>query len=144
MNYLRLALPALFLCATLAPMRAATNEEVDARRVAEDLAGAFSNDGFKKRDGCWLGHLEPKKARVLQVNLYAGNQYWFSVGTTPGAKTLSVSVHDEAGKPLPAEPYAAEGKAAAGFAPKTSGPYYLRLEETEGKPVSFCLVYSYK
>ena len=141
---LRLAALALFTCATLSPVRAVTDDETAARRIAEELSGAFSNDGFKKRDGCWQGRLEPKQVRVLQVNLYAGNQYWFIAGTTPGIKTISLSVHDETGKALPAEPFTEESKTATGFAPKVSGPYYLRLEETDGKPGSYCVIYSYK
>jgi hypothetical protein len=108
------------------------------------VAGAFSNDGFKLRDGYWAGQFEPHQGHVLQVNLYAGNQYWFSLGATPGAKKVSVTVHDEAGHPLAVEPYSDVSKAAAGFAPTVSGPYYIRVEEEEGAPATFCLVYSYK
>src|SRR5258708_9885380 len=107
-------LAALFFLASIlgGPLPAATDAEVAARRVALELAGAFSNDGFKLRDGCWQGRLEPKHAKVIQVNLYAGNQYWFSLGTT-GAKEIAMTVHDEAGKPVPVEPYADDSKAAA-------------------------------
>jgi hypothetical protein len=132
------------LAALVLPLHAATDAEVDARRVAMELAGAFSNDGFKLRDGCWQGRLEPKQAKIIQVNLYAGNQYWFSLGATPGLKKITVSVYDETGKPMPSEPYADEDKVAAGFAPETSGPYYVRIEAQEGAPASFCLLYSYK
>ncbi len=69
------------LIATAASVRAADNDkEVEARKVALDLAGAFSNDGFKIRDGHWAGALKKGEQAVLAVNLYAGNQYWFSVG----------------------------------------------------------------
>ena len=142
--YSRLA-ALLLLASTLGgPLPAATDAEVAARRVALDLAGAFSNDGFKLRDGCWQGRLGSHESRVIEVNLYAGNQYWFSLGTTPEAKTVSISIHGEDGRPLPTEPFAEESKAAAGFAPQVSGPYYVRIEEVEGGAASFCLVYSYK
>ena len=131
--------------ATVQPLDAASDDgQVAARNVASDLAGAFSNDGFKLRDGAWVGELVPHKSRLIQVNLYAGNQYWFSLGATPEAKKLVVSVFDEAGKPLPSEPFSDNARAAAGFAPEVSGPYYIRIEETEGAPASFCLMYSYK
>jgi hypothetical protein len=132
------------VCALPAALHAATDEEVAARNVATGVAGAFSNDGFKLRDGYWAGKFAPHEPKVLQVNLYAGNQYWFSVGASPGATKVAVTVHDEAGHPLPAEPYSDVAKAAAGFAPTVSGPYYIRIEEEEGAPASFCLVYSYK
>lgn len=134
----------LLLGAFALPVFAATDAEVEARRAALDLAGAFSNEGFKIRDGCWQGKLEPKHAKIIQVNLYAGNEYWFTLGATGAAKGLQISVHDEAGKPLPIEPFADEGRTAAGFAPKASGPYYVRIEAQEGAPGSFCLLYSYK
>ena len=34
-----------------------TDAEVNARKNALDVAGAFTNDGFKLRDGHWCGML---------------------------------------------------------------------------------------
>src|SRR4051812_35222977 len=129
---------------TAASVQAVSNDEVAARKTAYEVAGAFTNDGFKMRDGCWSAKIEPKKAQLIQVNLYAGNQYWFSLGATGAAKKLSVSVYDETGKPLAFEPYSDESKAAAGFAPTASGSYYIKVEELEGTAATFCLLYSYK
>ena len=126
---------------------AATDENsggVDAQRVALELAGAFSNDGFKLRDGTWTGSLQPGKPQLVQVNLYAGNEYWFSVGATPEAKKLAVTVYDEGGTPMESEPHAEGPTAAAGFSLDASGPYFVRIESLEGEPASFCLIYSYK
>jgi hypothetical protein len=133
-------------CALLAAasLHAVTNDEVAARKVAYEIAGAFTNEGFKLRDGCWSGKIDPKKSQLIQVNLYAGNQYWFSLGATPAAKKMAVSIYDETGKPLAFEPFADEGKAAAGFAPAASGSYYIKVEELEGTAATFCLLYSYK
>ena len=89
-------LAALALCA---PALAETDEEVAAREVALELAGAFSNDGFKIRDGHWSGSLAPGESKIIAVNLYAGNQYWFSAGATEKAKKLTVDVFDETGCP---------------------------------------------
>src|ERR1700738_5220191 len=77
---------------------AETDQEIEARKAALDLAGAFSNDGFKMRDGHWCGTINPRDHAIIAVNLYAGNQYWFSIGATGGAKKLAVSVYDETGK----------------------------------------------
>lgn len=123
---------------------AQTDDEVQARKLAMDLAGAFSNDGFKLRDGHWDGQLEPGKSQIIQVNLYAGNEYWFTLGATAGAKKLAVSVFDEFGRPVDFEPYSEGQTAAAGFAPAVSGPYYIKLDSLEGTPASFSLIYSYK
>lgn len=123
---------------------AATDDEVAARKNALDLAGAFSNDGFKLRDGTLSGTIQPGRPVLVQVNLYAGNQYWFSVGSTEKAKKLAVGIFDEAGNPAAVEPYEDAGKTAAGFSPDASGPYYIRIQEPEGGPANFCLIYSYK
>ena len=126
-------------------LRAAeSNADVQARSGALELAGAFSNDGFKIRDGHWSSPIEPKKPQLIQVNLYAGNQYWFVAAASEEAKRLAVSVFDENGKPVPTEPHQSNARSAAGFSPDISGPYYVRIEELEGGPASFCLLYSYK
>jgi len=124
--------------------RADTSSEVEARKSALDLAGAFSNDGFKIRDGHWCGTLKPHAHALIAVNLYAGNQYWFSVGATDPAKKVAVSVYDETGNHVSTESYDAGGRAAAGFAPANSGQYFVSVDLVEGQEGSFCLVYSYK
>ena len=135
----------LFILALAAsPLHAATDDEVASRKLALEVAGAFSNDGFKLRDGNWCGKFEPGKPALIQVNLYAGNQYWFTVGSTEAAKKIAVTVFDETGKPVATEPYADTSVAAAGFAPKNSGPYYVRLDLIEGAASAFCLIYSYR
>lgn len=123
---------------------AQTNTEVEARKSALDLAGAFTNDGFKIRDGHWCGTIKPHDHALIAVNLYAGNQYWFSAGATEQAKKIAVSVYDEGGKQVTTEGYNAGEKAAAGFSPTNSGQYFVSVDLVEGQEGSFCLVYSYK
>jgi len=136
---------ALLLGATALPLQAGpSDEEVEARKRALLLAGAFSNDGFKIRDGNWVGDIKTGQARIIQVNLYAGNEYWFSAAATDPAKKLLVTVYDEKGAPLESEPYQDAATAAAGFAPTASGTYFVKVEELEGEPAAFCLLYSYK
>ncbi len=121
-----------------------SDAEVAARASALEVAGAFSNDGFKIRDGHWTGAIKLKEPKVIQVNLYAGNQYWFIAAATEEAKSVQVAVYDETGKPVEWEPYYNERQSAAGFSPSASGPYYVSVEATEGDPATFCLIYSYK
>jgi hypothetical protein len=143
----RLAIP-LILSTALAlssfAKDATTDDEVAARNTALGVAGAFGNDGFKLRDGNWAGTIAPGKPQILQVNLYAGNQYWFTLGATPAGKKLAVSVYDETGKPIETESYQDASVAAAGFAPQASGPYYVKVELVDGASTAFCLIYSYK
>jgi len=123
---------------------AETNAEVEARKTALDLAGAFANDGFKTRDGHWCGTVKPHDHALVAVNLYAGNQYWFSAGASEPSAKIGVSVYDETGKQVPTETHNAEAKAAAGFSPANSGQYFVSVDLLEGQGGSFCLVYSYK
>ena len=123
---------------------AESDKEVQAHKVVLDLAGAFSNDGFKMRDGHWTGSLKLKENALVAVNLYAGNQYWFSVGAIEPAKKIDVAVYDENGKRVTTETYNDGEKAAAGFTPTSSGQYYILISLLEGGESSYCLVYSYK
>lgn len=127
-----------------APLRAETDEEVEAHKLVLDLTGAFSNDGFKLRDGYWTGTIKPQERALIAVNLYAGNQYWFSTAASAKAKKISVDVYDENGKPMVTETYNSGDKASAGFSPTTSGQYFISIGLLEGEATPFCLVYSYK
>jgi len=139
------------ILAGLAVLAAATfvwaenDDEVEARRQALDLTGAFQNDGFKLRDGHWAGQIKPKERAVIAVNLYAGNQYWFSAAAANDkAKKIAVDVYDEGGKPMTTESYNEGERASAGFSPTTSGQYFVAVSLVEGEPSTVCLVYSYK
>ena len=135
---------ALLVTAAVALGATETDKQVEARKVALDLAGAFSNDGFKIRDGHWSGAIKKGEQAVLAVNLYAGNQYWFSVGGDGSAKKFALQVYDESGQPVATETYEDEEKAAAGFSPTISGQYFVSIKPLEAEGSTFCLVYSYK
>lgn len=134
----------LVLFAAGASLRAQTDEEVEAHKLVLDLTGAFSNDGFKLRDGHWTGTIKPQEHALIAVNLFAGNQYWFSAAANAKAKKISVEVYDEGGKLMVSEPYNSGDKASAGFSPTSSGQYFVSLGLLEGEATTFCLVYSYK
>jgi hypothetical protein len=125
-------------------VRAETDAEVLARKTALDLAGAFANDGFKTRDGHWCGTVKPHDHALVAVNLYAGNQYWFSASAAEPSTKVGVSVYDETGAQVPTETHNAGDKAAAGFSPANSGQYFVSIDLLEDQAGSFCLVYSYK
>ena len=131
------------MVATAAP--AESDGVVAARETALELAGSFTNDGYKLRDGHWSGQLQPHAAQVVTVNLYAGNQYYFSLGATDKSKKLAVTVYDETGHQVGDEQFFQEkNRAAAGVSLVASGPYYVSVELLDGDPTDFCLVYSYK
>ena len=134
----------LFALSASVVLRADTDAEVSARKDALELAGAFGNDGFKIRDGHSCGVLKQHDHVLVAVNLYAGNQYWFSVGAAEPLKKVGVSVYDETGKQMSTENFSDADKAAAGFAPENSGQYFVSVDSVEDQEGSFCLVYSYK
>jgi hypothetical protein len=134
----------IFALSASVVLRADTDAEVSARKDALELAGAFGNDGFKLRDGHSCGVLKPHDHSLIAVNLYAGNQYWFSVGTAEPLKKVAVSLYDESGKRMTTENLDDGNKAATGFAPENSGQYFVSVDSVEDQEGSFCLVYSYK
>ncbi|MEO7723431.1 MAG: hypothetical protein ABIU29_01895 [Chthoniobacterales bacterium] len=142
----RICLCLTILAALALPGRALaeTDQEVAARLVALELAGAFSNDGFKLRDGHWTGTLARGESKVIAVNLYAGNEYWFSAGATEKAKKLSVQVFDETGALVTGEKFDSGTKAASGVSVDNSGEYFIRVRLDDGDPAGVCFVYSYK
>ena len=134
----------IFALSASAVLRADTDAEVSARKDALELAGAFGNDGFKIRDGHSCGVLKPHDHSLIAVNLYAGNQYWFSVGTAEPLKKVGLSIYDETGNKMTTENFSDGEKAAAGFAPENSGQYFVSVDSVGDQEGTFCLVYSYK
>lgn len=120
-----------------------SDDATRAHKAALDLAGAFANEGFKVRDGHWSGEARPNERTIVAVNLYAGNQYWFSAAAADETKKVAVELFDESGKQLQTETFNDDGKAAAGFSPQTSGQYFVSVR-AEGEATTCCLLYSYK
>ena len=121
-----------------------TDDQTKTHSEVLDLAGAFQNDGFKLRDGTWYAQVSQAHPQTLQVNLYSGNAYWFSVAGNEAATGLSVSVFDDRGNPVEVQTYQKDNKAAAGFSPDASGLYYVEVSSSAQAPTTFCLIYSYK
>ena len=140
----RLALIFVSIALACAAALAESDTEVKARKTALDLAGAFSNDGFKIRDGHWSGSIRPNEPALIAVNLYAGNQYWFAAAADESGKKVGVKIYDETGNQIATENYDAGEKAAAGFSPENSGQYFISVSLLEGEPGSVCLLCSYK
>ena len=122
------------------PPQPPTESDLSARSKALELAGAFSNDGYKIRDGYWPGEIEPDRAQFLEVNLFAGNEYWFSAAVTSPGRKITVSVLNEKGKPVDYQTYEDGQVAAAGFVPEVSGRYFIKLALLEGNKSQFCLL----
>jgi hypothetical protein len=130
--------------ALMAQESAPTDSDSSARSKVLDLAGAFTNDGYRIRDGFWPGEIEPKRPKILEVNLFAGNEYWFCAAAMSPARRLAVSVYDKDGKPVEMETYSDGASAAAGVEPDVSGQYFVKVDLLEGEKSPFCLLYTYK
>jgi hypothetical protein len=142
---LHFLLPTLVAVVLPAAIAAESDDEVAARKGALELAGAYANEGFKLRDGHWSGTIKTGDTKLVQVNLYAGNEYYFSVAATEKAKKMALSLYDETGAPIPLDdPYQEGATAAVGFSPEASGSYYVKVQEVEGDATAFCLLCSYK
>jgi hypothetical protein len=132
-----------FLLAVVKIFAAETDDETRARKAAFELAGAFANDEFKTRDGHWSGTVSAQQPALIAVNLYAGNRYWFSVGTANETRKVAVKVFDETGRQVSSESAEGDGAEAAGVSPTNSGQYFVSIS-VQGEPVTCCLLYSYK
>src|SRR4029077_12334190 len=79
-------LATMFVFAGVVTSLADTDAEVNARKNALDVAGAFTKDGRKLPGGHWCGTLKAQDHALLAVNLFAGNQYWCAVDAPEPAK----------------------------------------------------------
>ncbi len=129
---------------TVVPTPDKNGNEAAARRGALELASAFSNDGYKIRDGFWYASIETGKPVVLKVNLFAGNEYWFCANVVAPGRALSVTVTDFEGYAVDQQDYTDATHTAAGVEPNVSGEYYIQVALTEGDKSAFCLLYTYK
>jgi hypothetical protein len=66
------------------------------------------------------------------------------VATADPKTMVSINLYDETGKLVKTDPYLNANRAATGFAPDASGPYYVRVADTGGDAATYCLIYSYK
>ncbi len=116
--------------------------ESELRCAALDLAGAFTNDGYKLRDGFWFGQVSAAKPQRIAVNLFGGNQYWFCAATKAG--DWRITVYDSKGTPVEAQTHADEGRRAAGIGVLNSGQYFVEISSEESTPGDFCFMYLFK
>lgn len=130
--------------APLKLQKSVKDDGILARQRALDLAGAFSNDGYKMRDGFWFLSLPGNATKVLAVHLFAKNEYWFTGAAAYGGVPLRIEIFDGEGNPILTKSFAGDGVVATGCVPQTSGTYFVAVRATGENPVPFCLVYSYK
>jgi len=135
-----------------------TDTQVETRAAALHAADAFKADGFRTRDCHWWGSLSRNEPKIVEINLFAGNEYRFVAATSPEAAGVTLAIYDEKGHPVPTHAYGLSTQAAVGFVPTVSGPYYIHVgmenpsedlrdsgnSGDSGECATFCLLYSYK
>ncbi len=127
--------------------RHADEGTVLARSAALDLAGAFSNDGYKIRDGGVSAQLKPGESQVVLLNLFVGNEYWFVAAGEATSRKVDVTVYDNQGVEVSGTSFSdnANGaRAASGYIAPVSGQYLVRMRLIDGEPGTVFLLYCYK
>jgi len=109
-----------------------------------DIAGVLGNDGFKARDGAWVGQLEGGKAQRLSVNLFAGNQYWFFAATSEPKDVPMLVLRDSAGRTAATIRHVADGVAALGVTAPATGTYTIEIKDSSPRTQDFSLLYFFK
>lgn len=125
---------------------------VESKRHALDLLGGLVNSGFRVRDEVWEVSLKPRKMELLQLTLFAGNQYWFAVAASAPAERLKLGLYDNEGSPIALDLWKDDrnlpgARIAGGLIVTHSGNYYIGIElieEGNKEPVPASLVYAYQ
>jgi hypothetical protein len=124
----------------------------EARHLAMETAKVFTREGFKIRDDEWAFTIEKTNAQFLQLTLFSGNHYWFTVASPTAGANLRLTLYDAQGHPVKGEVWhhdeAQSGSlAAVGIVPERSGSYFVgveRLEKCSDLPLDCSLVMAYK
>ena len=114
------------------------------RSLALELAAGNEGEGYQVHDGFWSGTLTKAEPILLEVYLFAGNDYRFSAANVDALSQLRLSIFDAWGYPAGQEYSGDFSCSTAGISVIRSGRYFIRLVMTEGDKADTCMVYSYK
>lgn len=119
----------------------------EARSVALEAAAPYVERGFEMREDHWGGTLRSGESKVVQHQLFRGNEYWFWAGTSVVESDAEVLIFDSAGSSVALETFSADGKAGARVLPAKTGSYLIQVTVTSkggiGKP-DWALIYGYR
>jgi len=114
------------------------------RSLALELARGNGSEGYQVHDGFWSGTLAKGDPMLLEVYLFAGNDYRFSAANLDAYSQVSLSIFDSWGYPAGQEFTGNSSCATAGISVYRSGRYFIRLIMREGDNADICMIYSYK
>ena len=112
--------------------------------LALELAAGNEGEGYQVHDGFWSGTLTKAEPILLEVYLFAGNDYRFSAANLGAFSQLKLSIFDAWGYPAGQEYSGDSSCSTAGISVIRSGRYFIRLVMMEGDKADTCMVYSYK
>ena len=118
----------------------------DAHSRAMEAATAAVKDGFLVRQEFWAGALATKQPSVVKHQLFAGNSYWFWLGSDEDSAQVTVHVYDPGGKLCNKESWQRGNTAAVKVVPKKTGTYFIvfSVEQSKAKKNRWALAYGYK
>ena len=112
--------------------------------LALELAAGNEGEGYQVHDGFWSGTIAKGEPILLEVYLFAGNDYRFSAANLGAFSQLKLSIFDAWGYPAGQEYSGDSSCSTAGISVIRSGRYFIRLVMMEGDKADTCMVYSYK
>lgn len=114
--------------------------------VMETAESYVTEDEFTLRHEYWNGEFEAGKQKLIQHQLFRGNEYWFWVGTSLENCALKIEVYDEKGNSVTVERTEGDFTAGARVTPAKTGSYYvlIKIESDEAEMVDWALVYAYR
>ena len=118
----------------------------DAHSRAMEAATAAVKDGYLVRQEFWAGSLSTKQPSVVKHQLFAGNSYWFWLGSDEDSAQVTVHVYDSKGKIADAESWQRGNMAAVRVAPTKTDTYLIvfSVEQSKAKKNRWALAYGYK
>ncbi len=118
----------------------------DAHSRAMEAAASAVKDGYLVRQEYWAGALATKQPSVVKHQLFAGNSYWFWLGSDEDSAQVTVHVYDPSGKLCDAEASQNGNMASVKVVPKTTGTYFIvfSIEQSKAKKNRWALAYGFK
>ena len=134
----------IFIAAIALPVAFAYVDDAHSR--AMEAAVPAVKEGYLVRQEYWAGALSTKQPSVVKHQLFAGNSYWFWLGSDEDSAQVTVHVYDPSGKLADAESWQHGNTAAVKIAPKKTGTYFIvfSIEQSKAKKNRWALAYGYK
>lgn len=126
------------------------NELDFVKKIAQKAAlpALQGENKFVLRESYWNGTIEPGKSKLIQVQLYARNDYQFWMAVPSIDAGITLNIYDGEGKIVPGETaqYDETNIASVMVAPEVTGVYYVRigLKTTIEKPQDWAVIYAYR